>query len=147
MSLTIADLPPKYQRMALEQIKAQEKAKKKPPKLKELAAVAGMTFDSRGEYEFYFREVYPGIQSGEILSCRLHKSFEIIPAAEIQGTKYPAIRYTPDFFLEYADTSVVAVEIKSKFVKRMQRDYHIRRRLFLDICQRHGWTFREVITD
>lgn len=147
MSISIADLPPKYQRMALEQLKAQERRQKKPPTLKELSKVAGLSFDSQGEYEFYFREVYPGLQSGAIVSCQLHKAFEIIPAATIQGKKYQAIRYTPDFFLEYATGSIVAVEIKSGFVKRMQRDYHIRRRLFLDICVAKGWTFREIFTD
>ena len=39
------------------------------------------------------------------------------------------------------------VEIKSKFVRRMQRDYHVRRRVFLEqIARPAGWKFTEIIT-
>ena len=39
------------------------------------------------------------------------------------------------------------VEIKSKFVRRMQRDYPVRRRVFLEqIARPAGWKFTEIIT-
>ena len=58
-----------------------------------------------------------------------------------------SIRYTADFRLDYVDGTVEIVEVKSKFVKRMQRDYHIRRRIFIEKYARpNGWKFTEVIT-
>lgn len=39
------------------------------------------------------------------------------------------------------------VEVKSKFVRRMQRDYAVRRRVFLELVARPaGWKFTEIIT-
>ena len=39
------------------------------------------------------------------------------------------------------------VEVKSKFVRRMQRDYPVRRRVFLEqIARPAGWRFTEIIT-
>ena len=55
--------------------------------------------------------------------------------------------YTADFRLTYADGTVEIVEIKSKFVRRMQRDYPVRRRVFLELIARPaGWKFTEIIT-
>lgn len=49
--------------------------------------------------------------------------------------------------LTYADGTVEIVEIKSKFVRRMQRDYPVRRRVFLEqIARPAGWKFTEIIT-
>ena len=57
------------------------------------------------------------------------------------------VRYTADFRLVYADGVVEIVEIKSKFVRRMQRDYAVRRRVFLELVARPaGWKFTEIIT-
>ena len=39
------------------------------------------------------------------------------------------------------------MEVKSKFVRRMQRDYPVRRRVFLELIARPaGWKFTEIIT-
>ena len=55
--------------------------------------------------------------------------------------------FTADFRLTYADGTVEIVEIKSKFVRRMQRDYPVRRRVFLELIARPaGWKFTEIIT-
>lgn len=57
------------------------------------------------------------------------------------------VRYTADFRLVYADGTVEIVEIKSKFVRRMQRDYALRRRVFLEqVARPAGWKFTEIIT-
>ena len=54
---------------------------------------------------------------------------------------------TPDFVLTYADGTVEAVEVKSKFVRRQQRDYIHRRRMFIDlVAEPRGWHFIEHIT-
>ena len=45
------------------------------------------------------------------------------------------------------DLGNVLVEIKSKFTRKMQRDYIYRRRLFIDlIAKPKGWGFVEIIT-
>lgn len=49
--------------------------------------------------------------------------------------------------MKYADGTVEIVEVKSKFVRRMQRDYPVRRRVFLELIARPaGWKFTEIIT-
>jgi hypothetical protein len=56
-------------------------------------------------------------------------------------------QYTADFRMTYADGTVEIVEVKSKFVRRMQRDYPVRRRVFLELIARPaGWKFTEIIT-
>ena len=63
------------------------------------------------------------------------------------GVKLRSVQYTADFRLTYADGTVEIVEIKSKFVRRMQRDYPVRRRVFLELIARPaGWKFTEIIT-
>jgi hypothetical protein len=111
------------------------------------AKAAGRDFDSRGEYEFYTGTVLPKIARGEIVACEQHPAFPLFPAGEYDTMKLRPIRYTADFRLTYADGTVEIVEIKSKFVRRMQRDYPVRRRVFLEqIARPAGWKFTEIIT-
>ena len=64
------------------------------------------------------------------------RGFEAAP-----GSVYCGLR------LVYADGTVEIVEIKSKFVRRMQRDYALRRRVFLEqVARPAGWKFTEIIT-
>ena len=66
---------------------------------------------------------------------------------EYGALKLRPVRYTADFRLVYADGTVEIVEVKSKFVRRMQRDYAVRRRVFLEMVARPaGWKFTEIIT-
>ena len=84
---------------------------------------------------------------GEIVECEQHPAFPLFPAGEYGTMKLRSIRYTADFRLKYADGTVEIVEIKSKFVRRMQRDYPVRRRVFLEqIARPAGWKFTEIIT-
>lgn len=62
-----------------------------------------------------------------------------VPGGTIRALKLRPVRYTADFRLVYADGTVEIVEIKSKFVRRMQRDYALRRRVFLEQVARPGW--------
>lgn len=107
----------------------------------------GKEFDSRGEYEFYIRTILPKLARGEIVEWEPHPRFPLFPAAEYGSLKLRPIRYTADFRLVYADGTVEIVEVKSKFVRRMQRDYAVRRRIFLELLARPaGWKFTEIIT-
>lgn len=147
MRLELSDLPPKYQAQALEQLARKKKAENPAGVAAKVVAEAGKDFDSRGEYEFYLGTIAPKVSKGEIVAWSAHPSFPLFPAGEYCGIKLSAVRYTADFRLEYADGTVEIVEVKSKFVRRMQRDYALRRRVFLEqIARPAGWKFTEIIT-
>ena len=49
---------------------------------------------------------------------------------------------------EAAEGTVEIVEVKSRFTRRMQRDYIYRRRLFIDlVAEPRGWKFTEWFAD
>lgn len=144
MGIQLSDLPLKYRQQVLAQLAEREKQKKQG---KTMSVAGKPEFDSRGEQEFYLGVIVPKLQSGEIVRYEAHPRFDLFPAGEYCGIKLSAVRYTADFRLDYADGSVEIVEIKSKFVRRMQRDYALRRRLFIEkIAKPNGWRFVEVIT-
>ena len=102
-------------------------------------------FDSEAERKFYNRRVIPGLVSGFILSCELHREFEVVEAVTHCGKTYRPRVYTPDFVLSYADGTVEVIEVKGKQVKKMQRDYPLRRQLFIiKYCIPNKWKFIEV---
>lgn len=141
--MELEDLPPRYREQAARQIEAR-KTRRRPARQ---TPPAGMKFDSRGEYEYYMAFVLPGLRSGEIVSAKMHEEFLLLPEKAYCSIKLPAAHYTPDFLLEYADGGIEAVEIKSKFTRRQQRDYIYRRRLFIDlIAEPRGWKFTEIVT-
>lgn len=111
------------------------------------AKITGKEFDSLGEYEYYIGTVAPKVARGEIVEWEAHPCFPLFPAGQYGALKLRPVRYTADFRLVYADGTVEIVEIKSKFVRRMQRDYALRRRVFLEqVARPAGWKFMEIIT-
>lgn len=146
MRLELSDLPPHFRAQAQRQLddQARHRMVKRHP---EAAAYSERDFDSRGEWEFYLREVLPNVECGALSSFELHPCFALYPPAQYGSLKLGALQYTADFRLNWADGRVEIVEVKSRFVRRMQRDYPIRRRVFLEkIAAPAGWGFREVIT-
>ena len=145
--LELDDLPPRYRAQAERQL---ARGKKRGDPMQEAARAAkrtGKVFDSRGEYEYYIGTVAPRVAKGEIVEWEAHPSFPLFPAGEYGALKLRPVRYTADFRLVYADGTVEIVEVKSKFVRRMQRDYAVRRRVFLELVARPaGWKFTEIIT-
>ena len=148
MRMELSDLPPKYRAQAEAQIAARSRAK--APPLEAVAAAAkktGREFDSRGEYDYYMGMILPKVQRGEIVKVESHRRFTMLPEKEYGNVKLPAMHYTPDFVLTYADGTVEVVEVKSKFTRRQQRDYIHRRRMFIDlVAEPRGWRFVEHIT-
>lgn len=145
--MELSDLPPRLRAQAEAQLLARKK--KQDPMLQAVqkAKQAGRQFDSKGEYEYYIGTVLPKIRTGEVRECMQHPRFELFSAGEYDSIKLGAIRYTADFRLDYADGRVEIVEVKSKFVRKMQRDYPLRRRVFLEtIARPQGWKFTEIIT-
>lgn len=148
LRLELGDLPPRYRAQAEQQL-ARERKKRADPMMEaaRAARATGKDFDSQGEYEFYIGTVAPKVAKGEIVEWEAHPCFPLFPAGEYGEMKLRPVRYTADFRLVYADGAVEIVEVKSKFVRRMQRDYAVRRRVFLEMVARPaGWKFTEIIT-
>ena len=97
----------------------------------------------------YYREVIlPKVACGLVVKVQEQIVFELLPEKAYCGLKLPKARYKPDFVLTYADGTVEIVEVKSRFTRRMQRDYIYRRRLFIDlIAEPRGWKFTEWYAD
>ena len=102
--------------------------------------------ESKLEADFYTREIWPGIRSGEIVECEMHKTFQLLPPGEYCGIKLHKAEYTPDFWIRRRNGTVEVIEVKSKAVRRLQKSYVYRRRLFIELYARpNGWVFREII--
>lgn len=122
--------------------------KKQPKRDKKSIPKPKKVFESENEENYYNSYVYPMMLAGEITDCTLHKTFEITPVIHHNGKKYPAYVYTPDFILTFKDGRVRIIEIKGSTVKGLQRDYHLRRSLFIEKhCIPNGWLFEEIIID
>lgn len=105
-------------------------------------------FDSDAEERFYNKRIVPLIIAGFLHKLELHKTFEIVEAVEHCGKKYKKRVYTPDFYMEFKDGSVEVVEIKGRIIKKIQRDYPLRRQLFIvNYCLPNNWKFLEVHDD
>lgn len=141
MGIRLEDLGPAARAQAERQI-ADEKARRKALNL----GPAPDAPESRLEADFYTREIWPLILSGEIVECEMHKTFLLLPAAEYCGIRLHKAEYTPDFWIRRKNGTIEVIEVKSKAVRRLQQSYVYRRRLFIDLYARpNGWIFREVI--
>ncbi len=102
-------------------------------------------FDSEAERRYYNDYLYPLILIKEIKSVELHKSYEILSAINQSGINLRAKVYTPDFIIHYPDGTVKVVEIKGKVIKKLQRDYQLRKHLFIEkyVLPNH-WEFEEI---
>lgn len=142
MPIRLQDLGPAAQRQALEKLKQleQEKKARAGPKIR--------TPDegSKLEQEYYMANIWPRELAGEVDRVEHHTKFELLPKSEYCGIPLPAAHYTPDFLIFYKDGTVEAVEVKHEAIRKNQRDYIYRRRLFIDIIARpRGWRFTEYI--
>ena len=102
--------------------------------------------DSELERRYYAAVLWPKIMAGLVESWEMHRRFELLPADTYCGLRLPAAHYTPDFFITYQNGVVEVVEVKSAAVRKLQRDYIYRRRLFIEKYARpNGWKFTEYI--
>lgn len=142
--LELEDLPLRYREQAERQIRQREqrKAARRAPE-------GPLGPDAPESERRYYREVIvPRMQCGEVVRVMPRRRFELLTAREYCGIKLPAAHYTPDFLLELPGGQVEAVEVKSKFTRKAQRDYIYRRRLFIDlVCEPNGWKFTEYIQE
>lgn len=81
---------------------------------------------SQAEKNFEQFYIKPGIASGLIKSYEPQPRFVLWPADE----KGREIIFTPDFLLHFVSGRGIVVEVKGKWTKHFQRDYHLRVRRF-----------------
>lgn len=121
----------------------------KSRRLQARAAQAGPMLpeaDSELEQRYYAAELWPKIMAGLVASWEMHRRFELLPADTYCGLRLPAAHYTPDFLVTYTNGTVEAVEVKHAKIRKLQRDYIYRRRLFIEKYARpNGWKFTEYI--
>lgn len=138
-------------RAQIDAARARQAAAQKARRLQTDAAKAGPLLpeaDSELERQYYAAVLWPKIMAGMVVSVELHKRFTLYPADTYCGLRLPAAHYTPDFFITYQNGTVEAVEVKSAAVRKLQRDYIYRRRLFIERFARpNGWRFTEYIQE
>lgn len=104
--------------------------------------------DSELEQRYYVAELWPKIMARLVAQVELHKQFLLYPADTYCGLRLPAAHYTPDFLVTYTNGTVEAVEVKHAKIRKLQRDYIYRRRLFIEKYARpNGWKFTEYIQE
>ncbi len=100
-------------------------------------------FDSIAEENFYNFFVLKHIKSGFITNCELHNKYTIVDA--IPEYKLREKVFKPDFFIETKDGRTFVVETKGEKIKKLQRDYGLRKHLFIQkYCLPNNWTFIEL---
>lgn len=148
--LELEDLPPRYRAQAELQI-LQRKSGKQTQKRAENGKNRDGNAENRkpeSEKRYYREVILPKVACGLVVKVQEQIVFELLPEKAYCGLKLPKARYKPDFVLTYADGTVEIVEVKSKFTRRMQRDYIYRRRLFIDlVAEPRGWKFTEWFAD
>lgn len=148
--LELEDLPPRYRAQAELQI-LQRKSGKQTQKRAENGKNRDGNAENRkpeSEKRYYREVILPKVACGLVVKVQEQIVFELLPERAYCGLKLPKARYKPDFVLTYADGTVEIVEVKSKFTRRMQRDYIYRRRLFIDlVAEPRGWKFTEWYAD
>lgn len=148
--LELEDLPPRYRAQAELQI-LQRKSEKQTKKRAENGKNRDGNAENRkpeSEKRYYREVILPKVACGLVVKVQEQIVFELLPEKAYCGLKLPKARYKPDFVLTYADGTVEIVEVKSRFTRRMQRDYIYRRRLFIDlIAEPRGWKFTEWYAD
>ena len=161
--LELEDLPPRYRAQAELQI-ARRKSGTCAAKMTEngqyrertgqKGAVCAKSAEKpcreppESERRYYREYILPKVACGQVVQVQEQVVFDLLPEKTYCGLKLPKARYKPDFVLTYADGTVEIVEVKSKFTRRMQRDYIYRRRLFIDlIAEPRGWKFTEWFAD
>lgn len=113
------------------------KKNKKIPKAKD------DEFDSLAEKNFYYYYVQKFLQNGFITKCELHNEFCIIDA--IPEYKLRKKVFKPDFLITTQKGETFVIEMKGKVVKKLQRDYGLRKHIFIEkYCIPNNWKFIEL---
>lgn len=157
MAINLSDLPPKYQRQAVEKYIKQQKRRgpapsaaavqntdraakyRNTPTERVTASGAVLHFDSQKEARRYDHLTLRQ-QAGEIHDLRLQVDFTLQEAyTDPEGRRVRAIRYRADFTYRERDGRLVVEDVKSKPTRT--REYLIKRKL---MKERRGIDITEV---
>ena len=104
---------------------------------------ANCEFDSLAEKNFYDYYVTRYLKNKFITKLELHNQFVIVDA--VPEYKLKSKVFNPDFIITTAKGETFVIEMKGKVVRKLQRDYGLRKQLFiLKYCLPNGWKFIEL---
>lgn len=110
-------------------VKSPPKLKKQPKENKyknQKTVIDGITFDSKAEAAYYYL-----LKQKKITTFKMQESFVIHDAFNLNGKRYQAIKYKPDFTFYDGDTLIKVVDVKGK----RTADFNIKAKLF---AKRYG---------
>ena len=141
MGLRITDLPPEYQRQALEKYATVngpgDKVKRKYHNVK--TEVGKMTFDSKKEAE-RFQTLYIMLKAGKIQDLRLQQSFTLIEGFTTpDGEKIRPVKYVADF--AYFENGELVVEDVKSAATKQNRTYINKKKM---MKEKYGISIKEV---
>lgn len=150
MNISLEDLGPAVRAQAEAALKRQERERKARQRQQlastQLEEIYRRDKGSRLEDQYYMENIWPKELAGLVANVERHKRFELLPKSEYCGLCLPAAHYTPDFVIEYTNGMTEVVEVKHEAIRKNQRDYIYRRRLFIElIAKPKGWVFKEYI--
>ena len=142
-TISVADLPPKYQQQVLEKLNQQAKPERKPSKMRNIKTdLAGIKFDSKKEAA-RFQELKILEDTGQIRNLRLQVDFTLQEAYTTNtGKRIRAIRYKADFtYEEPTEEGWVRIVEDVKGNPKRTKEYAMKRKLLQD---RFGIAIRET---
>ena len=83
--------------------------------------IDGITFDSKAEAAYYYQ-----LKQQRITNFKMQESFVIHDAFSLNGKRYQAIKYKPDFTFYDSDKLVKVVDVKGK----RTADFNIKAKMF-----------------
>lgn len=105
-------------------------------------------FQSLAEQRYYEFYIQPMLAAKKLERWTMHESFVVLDSFSYKGKKYRKRIYTPDFMLYFSDGKVKAVEIKGTKIKKLQREYPLKKQLFIQrYCLPNDWEFEEIVAE
>ena len=100
-------------------------------------------FDSLAESNFFHYFLQKQINSGFVTEYKLHTEYVIVDA--IPEYRLKAKKFKPDFYIKTKNDEIFIIEMKGKVVKKLQRDYGLRKQLFISkYCIPNNWKYIEL---
>ena len=126
-------------------LKIHQQTKAKTPEKRKRVGKTKEEFQSFAEKCYYEDFIQPLELTGLLDHWSMHESFVVADKLTYQGVQFRAKVYSPDFMLYFKDGTVKAIEVKGKTIKKLQREYPLKRQLFIEkYCIPKGWDFQEI---
>lgn len=102
-------------------------------------------FQSLAEQRYYEIYIRPFELAEQLDHWSMHESFVVVDSVTYQGINFRKKIYTPDFMLYFKDGKTKAVEVKDDKIRKLQREYPLKKQLFImKYCIPNGWDFEEI---